>query len=51
VFGLASGSLLPLASGRYQGKETGEPALFRQVAPPLAPGVVVRKELWMDMLA
>ena len=41
VFGLASGSLLHLTSGRYQGKETGEPALFRQVIPTLAPGEVV----------
>ena len=41
VFCLASGSLLHLASGRYQGKETGEPALLRQIAPSLAPGEVV----------
>jgi hypothetical protein len=38
VFCLASGSLLHLASGRYQGKETGEPALLRQLAPSLVPG-------------
>ena len=31
VFGLACGSALELAIGRYQGKETGETALFRQL--------------------
>lgn len=41
VFCLASGTLVNLASGRYQGTETGEPALLRQVAPTLAPGEVV----------
>jgi len=41
VFCLASGSLLTLAVGRYQGKETGELALLRQVADCLVPGDVV----------
>jgi Transposase DDE domain len=41
VFCLASGSLLTLAVGRYQGKETGELALLRQVADCLAPGDVM----------
>jgi hypothetical protein len=41
VFWLASGSLLTLAVGRYQGKETSELALFRQVEGRLAPGDVV----------
>jgi hypothetical protein len=41
VFCLASGSLVTLALGRYRGKETGEPALLRQVADCLAPGEVV----------
>ena len=41
VFCLASGSLLTLAVGRYRGKETGELALFRQVADCLAPDDVV----------
>lgn len=34
---LASGGLLTLARGRYQGKETGELALFRQGEDGLAP--------------
>jgi hypothetical protein len=42
VFCLASGSLVTFAVGRYCGKETGEPALLRQVAGCLAPGEVVR---------
>jgi Transposase DDE domain len=41
VFCLASGSLVTLAVGRYQGKETSELALFRQVEGSLAPGDVV----------
>jgi hypothetical protein len=41
VFCLASGSLLTLAVGRYQGKATGELALFRQVADCLMPSDVV----------
>jgi hypothetical protein len=41
VFCLASGSLVTFAVGRYCGKETGEPALLRQVAGCLAPGAVV----------
>ena len=41
VFCLASGSLVTFAVGRYCGKETGEPALLRQVAGCLAPGEVV----------
>ena len=41
VFCLASGSLLTLAVGRYQGKETGALALFRQGADCLVPGDVV----------
>lgn len=41
MFCLASGSLVSLASGRYRGKETGEPALLRQVVPTLTPGEVV----------
>ena len=41
VFCLASGSLVTLAVGRYRGKETGEPALLRQVESCLAPGEVV----------
>lgn len=41
VFCLASGSLVTLAIGRYRGKETGEPALLRQVEGCLAPGDVV----------
>jgi hypothetical protein len=41
VFCLASGSLLTLAVGRYQGKETGELALLRQVEGSLAPGDVM----------
>lgn len=41
VFCLASGSLVTFAVGRYCGKETGEPALLRQVAGCLTPGEVV----------
>ena len=41
VFWLASGSWFTLAVGRYQGQETGELALFRQVEGRLAPGDVV----------
>jgi hypothetical protein len=41
VFCLASGSLVTFAVGRSCGKETGEPALLRQVAGCLAPGEVV----------
>jgi hypothetical protein len=41
VFCLARGSLVTLAVGPYCGKETGEPAVFRQVEGCLAPGEVV----------
>jgi hypothetical protein len=41
VFCLARGSLFTLAVGRYQGKETGELALLRQVEGSLASGDVV----------
>jgi hypothetical protein len=41
MFCLASGSLGTLAVGRYGGKETGEPALLRQVVDCLTPGEVV----------
>ena len=41
VFCLASGSLVTFAVGRYCGKETGEPAVLRQVANCLTPGEVI----------
>ena len=41
VFCLASGSLWPLAIGRYQGKETGDLAVLRQVTDCLVPGDVM----------
>lgn len=41
VFCLASGRLFTRAVGRYQGQETGERALWRQVEGRLAPGDVV----------
>lgn len=41
VFGLASGSALDVALGPYQGKETGEAALLRQVWDRLEAGDVV----------
>ena len=41
VFSLAVGTVLDAALGRYQGKQTGEPALFRQLHDTLEPNDVV----------
>ena len=41
VFSLAVGTVLDAALGRYQGKQTGEPALFRLLHDELGPGDVV----------
>jgi hypothetical protein len=41
VFSLAVGTVLDAALGRYQGKQTGELALFRQLHDNLEPGDVV----------
>jgi hypothetical protein len=41
VFALAVGTVLDAALGRYQGKQTGEPALFRPLHDELEPGDVV----------
>jgi hypothetical protein len=41
VFSLAVGTVLDAALGRYQGKQTGEPALFRHLHDGLEPGDVV----------
>jgi hypothetical protein len=41
VFSLAVGTVLDAALGRYQGKQTGEPALFRQLHDELEPDDVV----------
>jgi DDE family transposase len=41
VFSLAVGTVLDTALGRYQGKQTGEPALFRQLHEELEPRDVV----------
>jgi hypothetical protein len=41
VFSLAVGTVLDAALGRYQGKETGEPALLRQLHDRLEPRDVV----------
>jgi len=40
VFCLATGVVLETALGRYQGKQTGENALFRRLWPELEPGDV-----------
>src|SRR5262249_20773164 len=40
-FGLATGSVLELALGQYQGKQTGENALVRSLHDPLEPEDVV----------
>jgi putative transposase len=41
LFSLATGMLCDMAMGPYQGKETGEPALFRQLFERLAAGDIV----------
>ena len=41
IFCLATGSVLEAAIGRYQGKQTGENALFRSLHDALEPGDVV----------
>jgi hypothetical protein len=41
LIALATGAVLDLAIGPYQGKETGETALFRQLWDRLRPGTVV----------
>lgn len=41
LLGLATGSLLGAAFGPYQGKETGEPSLFRELLDRLRPGDIV----------
>jgi Transposase DDE domain len=40
VFSLAVGTVLDAAMGRYQGKQTGEPALMREMHDRLEPGDV-----------
>lgn len=46
VFDLVSGALTTLGVGRYQGKATGELALFRQQQSHLQPGDVVRADCY-----
>ncbi len=41
LFSLATGMLCDMAMGPYQGKETGEPALFRELFERLNPGDIV----------
>src|SRR5262249_25799590 len=41
LFSLATGSVLNAAIGKYQGKQTGENALFRRLFDDLEPGDVV----------
>jgi len=41
LFSLATGMLSDMAMGPYQGKETGEPALFRELLGRLAEGDIV----------
>ena len=41
LFSLATGMLCDMAMGPYQGKETGEPALFRELFDGLAAGDIV----------
>ncbi|MFV2070335.1 MAG: IS4 family transposase [Pirellulales bacterium] len=41
LFSLATGMLCDMAMGPYQGKETGEPALFRELFERLAAGDIV----------
>jgi len=41
LFSLATGMLCDMAMGPYQGKETGEPALFRELLDRLAEGDIV----------
>src|SRR5262245_34830447 len=41
VFSLAVGTVLDAALGRWQGKGTGEPSLFRALPGPLGPGEVL----------
>jgi len=41
LFSLATGMLCDMAMGRYQGKETGEPALFRELFAGLHAGDIV----------
>ncbi|MCJ7549046.1 MAG: IS4 family transposase [Anaerolineae bacterium] len=41
LFSLATGMLCDLAMGPYQGKETGEPALFRELLDRLVEGDIV----------
>jgi len=41
LFSLATGMLCDMAMGPYQGKETGEPALFREMLDRLAEGDIV----------
>src|ERR1700722_1118619 len=41
LFSLASGAAVDIAVGRYRGKGTGEPSLFRQLLTRLQPGSIV----------
>jgi putative transposase len=41
LFSLATGMLCDMAMGRYQGKQTGEPALFRELFERLQSGDIV----------
>ena len=41
LFSLATGMLCDMAIGPYEGKETGEPALFRELLDRLDPGDIV----------
>lgn len=53
VFSLAVGTVLDAALGRYQGKETGETSLFRQLHPLVKEGDVVLADRyfsgWFDV--
>jgi hypothetical protein len=41
LFSLASGAVVDMAVGKYRGKGTGEPSLFRQLLARLQPGSIV----------
>ena len=53
VFSLSVGTVLDAAIGKYQGKQTGENSLFRQLYPTLANGDVVLADRyfsgWFDI--
>jgi hypothetical protein len=53
VFSLATGTVLEAAIGKYQGKQTGENSLFRELHPTLSEGEVVLADRyfsgWFDI--